>query len=459
MQVFGSGANAAATLPGAMHDPAIDTIVAPATPPGRGGIGVLRLSGPAAADIGQALTESLPPPREAGLRHFVDANGTPVDRGIVLYFPAPHSYTGETVVELQAHGGPVVLDVLLDAAVAKGARIAEPGEFTRRAYLNGKLDLAQAEAVVDLINSATRTAARAAARSLDGQFSRDIDALVAAVTELRVHIEAAIDFPDEDVDFLADPLIEARITDVNERLATLLGDARTGQRLRDGLTIVLAGRPNAGKSSVLNRLAGVEAAIVTDRPGTTRDVLREDIELDGIPLRIVDTAGLRDSDDPIEMEGVRRARAALARADLAVHVVDLTQGSDDLPVLPDVPVLTVYNKKDLVTEQAGVLMDTSIRVSALTGDGFHLLRDALKSAAGLDAQAEGNVIARTRHLDALNRAQAHVLQGQRELRAHAAGEIMAEELRLAQNALGEITGAVSSDDLLGNIFSNFCIGK
>ena len=362
-------------------------------------------------------------------------------------------------MELQAHGGPVVIDLLLEAAVAAGARIAEPGEFTRRAYLNGKLDLTQAEAVVDLINSATRSAARAAARSLDGVFSRDVDALIEAVTRLRVHVEAAIDFPEEEIDFLADPQIGAQLGDIESRLAALLASARAGRRLRDGLTVVLAGRPNAGKSSILNRLAGVDVAIVTDRPGTTRDVLREDIDLSGIPLRIVDTAGLRDSDDPIEMEGVRRARAALARADLALHVVDATEPDAPPPDLPDMPTLTVLNKKDLVTDGAPSPSDTAISVSALTGDGFDVLRTRLLQAAGADRLDAGNVIARTRHVDALSRAQRHVAQGRHELDVHAAGEILAEELKLAQDALGEITGKVSSDDLLGHIFASFCIGK
>ncbi|MEM6639920.1 MAG: tRNA uridine-5-carboxymethylaminomethyl(34) synthesis GTPase MnmE [Pseudomonadota bacterium] len=442
-----------------MYDPASDTIVAPATPAGRGGIGVLRLSGPRAGEIAGKMMSSLPAPRQATLMWFLDHNGQQIDRGIALYFPSPASYTGEHVVELQAHGGPVVLDLLLEAATAYGARVAEPGEFTRRAFLNGKIDLAQSEAVVDLINSQTRTAARAAARSLSGRFSDDVHSLIQAVTSLRIYVEAAIDFPEEEVDFLADVEIRTRLDDVESQLATLRRAARDGQRLRDGVTLVLAGRPNAGKSSVLNRLAGSDVAIVTDRPGTTRDVLREDIELDGIPLRIVDTAGLRDSDDPIEMEGVRRARAAMQSADLLLHVVDMTGPNPQATDLPDLPLLTVLNKKDLVTNPSSDATDTCVPVSALTGAGFDDLTRAIKRAVGAETVAEGNVIARTRHLDALDRAAEHVELGRRALEVEAAGEIMAEELRQAQNVLGEITGRITSDDLLGHIFSSFCIGK
>jgi tRNA modification GTPase len=441
-----------------MSDPATDTIAALATPAGRGGIGVLRISGPDAAAIGGELVNGLPAPREASLRWFKDADNEPIDRGIALYFPAPNSFTGESIIELQAHGGPVVLDALLEAALYHGARLAEPGEFTRRAYLNDKLDLAQAEAVVDLINSATRTAARAAARSLHGDFSRDVHALVDALTNLRVYIEAAIDFPEEEIDFLADPDVDRRLQDVTGRFDALLAGARVGQRLRDGMTIVIAGKPNAGKSSLLNRLAGHEAAIVTDRPGTTRDVLREDIEIDGVPLRVVDTAGLRDSDDPIEAEGVRRARAQMERADLVLHVVDVTDTTADSVELPSLPVIHVHNKIDLLESPAATDED-ALLLSARTGEGFEQLKAALRRAAGIEQVSEGNVIARTRHLDALKRAFSHLQIGTRELKEHAAGEIMAEELRLAQHCLGEITGRVSSDDLLGHIFSSFCIGK
>lgn len=441
-----------------MSDPATDTIAALATPAGRGGIGVLRISGPGAAAVGSALIDDLPSPREAALRWFKDADDQRIDRGIALYFPAPNSFTGETVVELQAHGGPVVLDALLEAALSHGARLAEPGEFTRRAYLNDKLDLAQAEAVVDLINSSTRTAARAAARSLHGDFSRDVHDLVEALTNLRVYIEAAIDFPEEEIDFLSDPDVERRLHDVTDRFDTLLAGARVGQRLRDGMTIVIAGKPNAGKSSLLNRLAGHDAAIVTDRPGTTRDVLREDIEIDGVPLRIVDTAGLRASDDPIEAEGVRRARAEMERADLVLHVIDVTDETAPTAKLPPLPVVHVYNKIDLIDSPTAA-GDDALLLSARTGEGFAELRAALRQAAGIEQATEGNVIARTRHLDALKRGFSHFQTGMRELNDHAAGEIMAEELRLAQHSLGEITGRVSSDDLLGHIFSSFCIGK
>ncbi|MFK8014582.1 MAG: tRNA uridine-5-carboxymethylaminomethyl(34) synthesis GTPase MnmE [Gammaproteobacteria bacterium] len=442
-----------------MHDPATDTIAALATPQGRGGIGVVRISGAAAPAIGERMLDALPTPRHAAFGAFYDQHREPLDRGIALYFPSPNSYTGEAVLELQAHGGPMVLAALLETALANGARLAEPGEFTRRAYLNGKMDLTQAEAVVDLINSSTRTAARAAARSLQGVFSADVNALVAALNALRVHVEAAIDFPEEEVDFLSDPQIDERLTDVTKRLARLRRNASQGRRLRDGLTIVIVGRPNAGKSSLLNRLAGHDAAIVTDRPGTTRDVLREDIELDGMPLRIVDTAGLRDSDDPVEVEGVRRARDAMAHADLMLHVIDATEAVTDALALPDIPLITVYNKTDLSPTRTFELNDDVVALSALTGAGVDTLTERLKHHAGFDAGTEGNVIARRRHLDALARAATHIERGTFELKQHAAGEIMAEELRLAQQCLGEITGRVTSDALLGDIFSNFCIGK
>jgi tRNA modification GTPase len=440
-----------------------DTIAALATPAGRGGIGIVRIAGPGARAIGAAMLDALPVPRYATVAWFHDAAGNALDRGLALFFEAPHSYTGDDVLELHAHGGPLVTEALLAAVLGHGARLAEPGEFTRRAYVNGKLDLAQAEAVIDLINSATAVAARAAARSLKGEFSARVDALVSALTDLRVHVEAAIDFPEEEIDFLHDPELDARIAQVLQGFASLQQSARQGQRLRDGLTIVIAGKPNAGKSSLLNRLAGHDAAIVTDRPGTTRDVLRADIHIDGMPLHVIDTAGLRESDDPVEVEGVRRAHAAMAGADLVLLVQDATAPAAADPPLPaGVPVTVVRNKADLLAQDHARPVHgehPTLYLSARTGAGLDALAAHLRERAGFDAHAEGNIIARRRHLDALARAHTHVLTGARELREHAAGEIMAEELRLAQQCLGEITGEVTSDALLGEIFSRFCIGK
>lgn len=450
-----------------MPDPTSDTIAALATAAGRGAIGIVRVSGPLAAPIARAITGAVPPARLAALCWFDDSDGERLDRGLTLFFPGPDSYTGEDVVELHGHGGPVLMEALLHSVLSHGARLAEPGEFTRRAFLNDKLDLAQAEAVADLIDCQSREAARAAARSLHGDFSVAIAALVDALTALRVYVEAAIDFPEEEIDFLALPEVTTRIDEVRARFDTLRRDARHGQLLRDGMTVVIAGVPNAGKSSLLNRLAGHDAAIVTDRAGTTRDVLREDIHIDGMPLRIVDTAGIRDSHDPIEQEGVRRAQAAMAGADRVLLVVDATAPAwpeaSSLP--PDVPVTVVRNKTDLLPageaapSPAAPGEGPGIDVSALTGAGIDALREHLKRCMGFDSGERSTLIARRRHLDALQRAQQHVLTGESELREHAAGEIMAEELRLAQQCLGEITGHVSSDDLLGRIFSSFCIGK
>ncbi len=445
----------------AMAEIATDTIAALATPPGRGGIAVVRVSGPDAGRIAAAMLAEVPAARHATLCWIRDADGEPLDRGIALYYPAPHSYTGEDVLELQCHGGPVPSAAILTSALASGARLAEPGEFTRRAWLNDKMDLAQAEAVADLIDSATVAAARAAARSLHGDFSARVHELVDALTELRVHVEAAIDFPEEEIDFLSDPALRGRLERVTGLFDDLSRSTRQGQLLRDGMTVVIAGRPNAGKSSLLNRLAGHDAAIVTDRAGTTRDVLREDIQIDGMPLRVVDTAGLRDSDDPIEQEGVRRARRAMAQADRVLVVVDATCDDDaKIDGLPEgVPVTVVLNKTDLLDAPPRPGNDDEIALSALTGEGVDALRAHLKASVGFDSAGEGNLIARRRHLDALRRARAHLDRGRHELLDNAAGEIMAEELRLAQGCLGEITGTVTSDDLLGEIFGRFCIGK
>ncbi len=443
-----------------------DTIVAVATPPGRGGIGILRLSGPAVPLIAGRLLGRIPEPRRAVHTLFRDNEGDPVDDGVALYFPAPNSFTGEAVLELQGHGSPVVLDRLAAAAIACGARPARPGEFSERAFLNGKLDLAQAEAVADLIDAASAQAARAALRSLQGEFSRRIHALVEALTELRMFVEAAIDFPAEEIDFIAESDVGERLAALTERLAGISDAATQGSRLREGITLVIAGRPNAGKSSLLNALSGRESAIVTEIPGTTRDLLREQILLDGVPVHIIDTAGLRDTDDPVEREGVRRARAAVAEADRLLVVVDDAQGEGGevralLNEFAELPVTLVHNKIDLTGRKPNVeasSAETRIYLSAREGSGIDLLRRHLREAVGLHTAGEGEFTARRRHLDALARASAHLHTAADRL-TERAPELLAEELRLAQQALGEITGEFTSDDLLGRIFSSFCIGK
>jgi tRNA modification GTPase len=450
-----------------------DTIVAPATAPGRGGIGVVRLSGPGVPAIAAGLLpRGLPEPRHATLATFRDGAGEALDTGLALYFPAPHSYTGEAVLELHGHGGPAVLAALVERAVELGARRAEPGEFTRRAYLNDKLDLAQAEAVADLIDAGSQAAARAALRSLQGAFSSEVHALVEGLIDLRVWVEAAIDFPEEEIDFLADPALAARVTALRARFDAVTRAARQGRVLRDGLTVVIAGRPNAGKSSLLNALAGHDAAIVTDLPGTTRDVVREHLELDGLPVTVLDTAGLRIAGegpaDAVEAEGIRRTRAEIARADLVLFVVDAAAdpGAEALAAeratLPEgVPLTLVFNKVDLVEGGDAVVAPagtTPLRVSARSGAGLADLRAHLQAAIGYAPGDTGALSARARHLDALARARGH-LDAACALLADKRGELVAEELRGAQQALGEITGEFSSEDLLGRIFGSFCIGK
>jgi len=445
-----------------------DTIAAVATASGRGGIGVVRVSGPRVISIAQELLGDLPPARHAALRIFRDAAGAMLDGGIVLYFPAPASFTGEDVLELQGHGGNVVLDMLLSRVVQLGARLAQPGEFSRRAFLNDKLDLTQAEAIADLIDSGSTQAARAALRSLQGEFSAEVHSLTEAVIETRMHVEAAIDFPEEEIDFLADTALRERLTRALDLCAQIMASARQGALLRDGITVVIAGRPNAGKSSLLNRLAGYEAAIVTDIPGTTRDVLRERINIDGMPLHIADTAGLREHADLVESEGIRRAHAEMLRADRILYVVDVTRAVDDeqihaetaeLP--PDVPVTWIFNKVDIAgaTPRLQQTQPPRIYLSATTGDGMAGLREHLKDCVGYQGAGTGTISARRRHLDALGRAQQHLQEAGRQLTERRAGELMAEELRLAQHSLSEITGEFTSDDLLGKIFTSFCIGK
>lgn len=445
-----------------------DTIAAVATPPGRGGIGVVRVSGPRVISIANELLGDLPPPRHAALRVFRDASGEMLDGGLALYFPAPASFTGEDVLELHGHGGPVVMDLLLARIVALGARMAQPGEFSRRAFLNEKIDLTQAEAIADLIDSGSAQAARAALRSLQGEFSDAVHSLTEAVTETRMHVEAAIDFPEEEIDFLADTALRERLDHALDLCAQIAATARQGALLREGMTVVIAGRPNAGKSSLLNRLAGYDAAIVTDIPGTTRDVLRERIHIDGMPLHIADTAGLREQADVVEAEGIRRAHAEMTRADRILYVIDATRGLDDEAIraetsqLPDsVPVTWVFNKVDLAGIRARLQQSQPSRVhlSATTGEGIESLREHLKESMGYQGADAGTISARRRHLDALNRAHAHLQEAARQLTERRAGELMAEELRLAQQCLAEITGEFTSDDLLGRIFSSFCIGK
>ncbi len=428
----------------------------------------MRVSGPKVPEIARAVLGKVPRPRQADYLPFLDREGRTLDTGIALFFPAPHSFTGEDVLELQGHGGPVVMDLLLQRVTALGARLARPGEFSERAFLNGKLDLAQAEAIADLINSTTEQAARSALRSLEGEFSHRIRELVERVIRLRTHVEASIDFSEEEIDFLADEQLRISLTDLVSELQRLLERSRQGCLLREGVDMVIVGRPNAGKSSLLNALAQRESAIVTDIPGTTRDIVQERIAISGVPLHVIDTAGLRESTDPVEREGIRRAWAAIERADHLLLVVDDRLPFDDevdeiVGRLPQgIPVTVVRNKIDLTGGRAEILdgkLGKEIRLSALTGEGIELLREHLKRHIGLSGvREEGVFMARRRHLDALNRALAHLEEGQAQL-SLGAGELLAEELRQVQRALGEITGEFCNEDLLGRIFSEFCIGK
>jgi tRNA modification GTPase len=446
-----------------------DTICAVATPPGAGGLGIVRVSGPAVPEIAASLTGGLPRPRFASLADFRDADGRIIDSGIVLYFPAPNSFTGEHVLELQGHGGVFILQSLVQRVLELGARAARPGEFSERAFLNDKLDLVQAEAIADLIESGSDAAARAAQRSLQGVFSDRIHQLQEELTDLRVFVEAAIDFPDEEIDFLAESDVIERVGGVCEELVRLLQDARQGRLLRDGIVLAIIGRPNAGKSSLLNALSGQESAIVTEIPGTTRDVLREMIDLDGIPVHLADTAGIRETHDVIEAEGVRRARAALESSDIVLLVEDAAQAAGDhLELRAELPAhvdcIRVGNKIDLLTEcelaeKASEPDSDQVLISAKTGQGMDDLRTRIKQAVGASDQAQGAFSARQRHVEALKRTGRHLDAGSRVMKEIQAGELLAEELRLAQQALGEITGEMLPDDLLGEIFSSFCIGK
>lgn len=438
-----------------------DTIVAAATPPGTGGIGIVRVSGDKTEHIARTLLGSLPEPRYATHRTFRDADGQKLDAGLALYFPAPASFTGESVLELHGHGGPLVVSLVTDSIVALGARRADPGEFSRRAFLNDKLDLTQAEAIADLINAGTTQAARAALRSLSGAFSSAVEALAEQLVRLRMHVEAAIDFPEEEIDFLSDELLIRRLNECADAFALLQEQAKQGRVLRDGFQVVIVGKPNAGKSSLLNLLSGQEAAIVTEIAGTTRDILREQIDIDGLAVELVDTAGLREDPDRVEEEGIRRARSALQSADAVLWIQDATNSGPaemDESIPDGVPVTVVQNKIDLCDDQPGESAGV-IGISAKTGEGLAALRTHIRKLAGYENLGEGAFTARRRQLHALDRAAIHFATGRTALEETRAGELLAEELRLSHHALGEITGAVSSDDLLGRIFSQFCIGK
>ncbi|WP_271409903.1 tRNA uridine-5-carboxymethylaminomethyl(34) synthesis GTPase MnmE [Pseudomonas sp. Q1-7] len=454
-------------------NPVRDTIAAVATAQGRGGVGIVRVSGPLAARIAEAIGGRVPKPRFAHYGPFLDGAGQTLDEGIALYFPGPNSFTGEDVFELQGHGGPVVLDLLLRRCMELGARQARPGEFSERAFLNDKLDLAQAEAIADLIEASSEQAARNALRSLQGEFSKRVHALTEKLIELRIYVEAAIDFPEEEIDFLADGHVLGLLDGVRDNLSTVIREAGQGALLRDGMNVVIAGRPNAGKSSLLNALAGREAAIVTDIAGTTRDVLREHIHIDGMPLHVVDTAGLRDTEDHVEKIGVERALKAIGEADRVLLVVDATapEAVDPFALWPEfldqrpdpAKVTLIRNKADLSGEAVGLELShdghVTLSLSARSGEGLELLREHLKACMGYQQTAESSFSARRRHLEALRQAGEFLDHGRSQLTLAGAGELLAEDLRQAQQALGEITGAFSSDDLLGRIFSSFCIGK
>lgn len=451
-----------------MYNPT--TIAAIATPPGRGGVGVIRLSGPRAYPIAEALTQkALPPARMAAFRQFYAADAQVMDEGLLLCFPNPYSFTGEDVVELQGHGGPVIQNALLSRLFELGAVAAQAGEFSMRAFENGKLDLVQAEAIADLIDATSQAAARSAIRSLQGSFSNRVNTVLEQLIHLRLHVEAAIDFPEEEIDFLADGKILHLLDEVVRSVQAVQQSARQGQLLREGLQVVIAGKPNAGKSSLLNALAGNDRAIVTEIAGTTRDVLHETISLNGLPITLTDTAGLRDTGDVVEQEGIRRAIKEIAQADLLLLVYDLTQAEDPLQLarhyfaqhLDPKRLILIGNKCDLTAQPPQINDEQGFRqvtVSAKLESGVQALIDAITAHAGFQPE-EDTFIARTRHLDAMKRTQGYLAEAREQLSVFYAGELAAESLRLAQNALSEITGEFSADDLLGKIFGSFCIGK
>lgn len=475
-----------------MHSPEAvhqDTIAAIATAPGRGGVGIVRVSGDKAQEIALSVLGLLPKPRYAHYGPFKDAEGNVLDEGLGLYFPNPHSFTGEDVLELQGHGGPVVLDFILQRCIELGARIARPGEFSERAFLNDKLDLAQAEAIADLIDSASEQAARCALRSLQGVFSDKIHSLVDQLIHLRTFVEASIDFPEEEIDFLGDGKVAALLAEVKASLEGVLNEANQGAILREGMNVVIAGRPNAGKSSLLNALAGQDRAIVTDIAGTTRDVLKEHIHIDGMPLHIIDTAGLRDAPDEVERIGIQRAWAEIEQADRVLLMIDSSLETDGQKTDPKALLHALYDEQGLEKEteellssghitvirnKADLLADDhvsaklglhdeadfpTLAISAKQNLGINELREHLKDVMGFNAASEGGFLARRRHIEALEKAQQAVQAGEDQLLGAMAGELLAEDLRMAQQALGEITGEFTADDLLGNIFGSFCIGK
>lgn len=447
-----------------MADQKTDTIAAIATPPGRGGVGIIRVSGPLVKNIAKKILDKIPKPRFADYLPFLDNNNETIDSGLALYFVAPNSFTGEDILELQGHGGPVVMDLLLQQVISLGARIAKPGEFSERAFLNDKVDLAQAEAIADLIEAGSEQAAKSAIKSLQGEFSQCIDDSVEALTHLRMYVEAAIDFPEEEIDFLSDGHVTKSLENILSEMDKIFASAQQGVLLRDGMRVVLIGQPNTGKSSLLNALAGRDSAIVTHIAGTTRDVLREEINIDGMPLHVIDTAGLRESDDVVEQEGIKRTWIEIEQADRALLLVDDKAGitEEDEKIRLKLPkslgVTIVRNKIDL-TKNIAQQNNNEISLSAKSEEGVELLRAHLKKIMGYTGLTEGVFLARRRHLDALIRAKELVLNGQTQLQEYKAGELLAEDLRQAQHALGEITGFVSSDALLGKIFSSFCIGK
>jgi len=450
-----------------------ETIVAQATAPGRGGVGIIRVSGPEVETVAKAILGKVPKLRYAEYLPFKDQYQTVLDQGIALLFKAPNSFTGEDVLELQGHGGPVVMDMLIKAILTlKNIRIANPGEFSERAFMNDKLDLAQAEAIADLIDATSEQAAKSAMNSLQGEFSAKIDVLLESLIHLRIYVEASIDFPEEEVDFLTDGKIATELAQIIANLDAVQEQAKQGAILRDGMKVVIAGRPNAGKSSLLNTLVGIDRAIVTEIAGTTRDVMREHIHIDGMPLHIIDTAGLRESADAVEKIGIERAWTEINSADRVLFMLDATttDAQDPYEIWPDfierlpknIGLTVVRNKADLTGEALTITEDHKYpvyRISAKTGEGVDTLKDHLKNIMGYQGHSEGGFMARRRHLDAINKAQQHLLEGKVQLEEYQAGELLAEELRLTQQALSEITGEFSSDDLLGRIFSSFCLGK
>ncbi|BFM50131.1 tRNA uridine-5-carboxymethylaminomethyl(34) synthesis GTPase MnmE [Marinomonas sp. THO17] len=449
-----------------------DTIAAQATAPGRGGVGIIRLSGPYSLAIAKRIIGFEPKPRYAHYGPFKQADGEQLDMGLAIYFPGPNSFTGEDVFELQGHGGPVIMDMLLSYCLSLGARLARPGEFSERAFMNDKMDLTQAEAIADLIDSTSEQAAKCALRSLQGAFSKRVDELVEALIHLRIYVEAAIDFPEEEIDFIGDGKVASQLADIQHKLQSVLKEANQGALLREGMNVVIAGRPNAGKSSLLNALSGKESAIVTNIEGTTRDVLREQIHLDGMPLHIIDTAGLRDSPDEVERIGIQRAWDEIHKADRILMMVDSqsVDSKDPHQIWPEFMaqlghskhLTLIRNKVDLTQGHIGIEEHQGIPVislSAKTGEGVTTLTEHLKKVMGFDSTTEGGFIARRRHIEALNKANRFLAAGHEQLHGYGAGELLAEDLKEAQQALSEITGAFTSDDLLGRIFGSFCIGK